>query len=270
MLLVAFMTVVFFAIAALVVDLGQARVMRREAQAASDASSLAGMNALYLAGTPTADMPGAIDAAKRFAAGELRRRRGRLGRVHRPGPAEPRPGPGRVVHLLQRPRPAHADARARAGEDDRPQLRGPARGPRHRGLRRRAGQGADRRRGRLRPVRDRAQLPRLPERRRLHLRRRRLRQRRRQHPEQRPGLHRRRHLRRGQRDRPAGRLHAGPADRAGADPRTRWRTTRCPPRPSGDWCPRPTRAAPGARTARASTARSTSPTAPARCSRAST
>ena len=45
-LLVAFMTVVFFAIAALVVDLGQARVMRREAQAASDASSLAGMSAV--------------------------------------------------------------------------------------------------------------------------------------------------------------------------------------------------------------------------------
>ena len=66
-LLVAFMTVVFFAIAALVVDLGQARVMRREAQAASDASSLAGMNALYLAGTPTADMPGAVAAAKGFA-----------------------------------------------------------------------------------------------------------------------------------------------------------------------------------------------------------
>ncbi|MGZ8757864.1 MAG: pilus assembly protein TadG-related protein, partial [Aeromicrobium sp.] len=40
-ILVAVMTVMLFGIAALVVDLGQARVVRGEAQAASDASALA-------------------------------------------------------------------------------------------------------------------------------------------------------------------------------------------------------------------------------------
>ena len=67
-LLVVTMSMIIFGIAALVVDLGQARVMRQEAQAASDASSLAGMNALYLAGTPTPDLPGAVTAAKDYAA----------------------------------------------------------------------------------------------------------------------------------------------------------------------------------------------------------
>ncbi len=66
-LLVAAMTVLLFGIAALVVDLGQARVLKREAQAASDSSALAAANALYLAGTPTADVPGAVAAAKRYA-----------------------------------------------------------------------------------------------------------------------------------------------------------------------------------------------------------
>ena len=67
-ILVAVMTVVIFGIAALVADLGQARVVRGEAQAASDASALAAGNALYLSGTDTADIPGAIAAAHSYAA----------------------------------------------------------------------------------------------------------------------------------------------------------------------------------------------------------
>lgn len=66
-ILVAVMTVALFGIAALVADLGQARVVRNEAQAASDASALAAGNALYLAGTQTADVTGAIAAAKSYA-----------------------------------------------------------------------------------------------------------------------------------------------------------------------------------------------------------
>ena len=67
-LLVAVMTTALFGVAALVVDLGAARVMRSEAQAASDASALAAGNALYLSGSRTADVVGAIAAAKSFAA----------------------------------------------------------------------------------------------------------------------------------------------------------------------------------------------------------
>lgn len=66
--LVAAMTIVLFGIAALVVDLGQARVVRRDAQAASDSSALAAANALYLAGIPTPDINGAVQAAKKYAA----------------------------------------------------------------------------------------------------------------------------------------------------------------------------------------------------------
>ena len=66
--LVAAMSLIFFGIAALVVDLGQARVVRREAQAASDASALAGMNAMYVSGTKTPDLPGAVAAVKSYAA----------------------------------------------------------------------------------------------------------------------------------------------------------------------------------------------------------
>lgn len=66
-LLVAAMTVVLFGVAALVVDLGQARVLRREAQAASDSSALAGMNAAYLSGRLEADVPAAVAAAKYYA-----------------------------------------------------------------------------------------------------------------------------------------------------------------------------------------------------------
>ena len=67
-LLVAAMTVVIFGVAALVADLGQARVVRGEAQAASDSSALAAANALYLAGVPTPDFAGAVKAAKSYAA----------------------------------------------------------------------------------------------------------------------------------------------------------------------------------------------------------
>ncbi len=67
-LLVAAMTVVIFGVAALVADLGQARVVRGEAQAASDSSALAAANALYLAGVPTPDFASAVQAAKHYAA----------------------------------------------------------------------------------------------------------------------------------------------------------------------------------------------------------
>jgi hypothetical protein len=66
--LVAAMTVLLFGVAALVADLGQARVVRREAQAASDSSALAAANALYLAGVPTPNIAGAVQAAKQYAA----------------------------------------------------------------------------------------------------------------------------------------------------------------------------------------------------------
>lgn len=67
-ILVAAMSLLFFGIAALVADLGQARVVRREAQAASDSSALAGMNAMYVSGTKTPDLAGAVAAAKTYAA----------------------------------------------------------------------------------------------------------------------------------------------------------------------------------------------------------
>lgn len=61
------MSVLLFGIAALVADLGQARVVKNEAQAASDASALAAGNALYLSGTRTADVHAAVLAAKEYA-----------------------------------------------------------------------------------------------------------------------------------------------------------------------------------------------------------
>jgi Flp pilus assembly protein TadG len=67
-ILVAVMSVVLFGIAALVADLGQARVVRGEAQAASDASALAAGNALYLDGTKTPHISEAIAAARSYAA----------------------------------------------------------------------------------------------------------------------------------------------------------------------------------------------------------
>lgn len=71
-MLVATMSLLFFSIAALIVDLGQARLMRREAQAASDSSALAAGNALYLAGTQTPDFTGAVAAAKSYASKNYR------------------------------------------------------------------------------------------------------------------------------------------------------------------------------------------------------
>lgn len=70
-LMVVVMSTILFTIAALVVDLGQARVLRQEAQAASDSSALAAMNAMYLSGTPVANITGpggAVEAAKEYAA----------------------------------------------------------------------------------------------------------------------------------------------------------------------------------------------------------
>lgn len=67
-LMVAIMSVVLFGVAALVADLGQARVVKNEAQAASDASALAAGNALYLSGTRTPNVYAAIKAAKEYAA----------------------------------------------------------------------------------------------------------------------------------------------------------------------------------------------------------
>lgn len=66
--LVGLLTIIMFTLTALVVDLGMARVVRREAQVASDASTLAAANTLYLSGTSTPDVTGAIDAAKSYAA----------------------------------------------------------------------------------------------------------------------------------------------------------------------------------------------------------
>jgi hypothetical protein len=64
--LVAVLTLVLFAIAALVVDLGLARDTRRQAQNAADASALAAANAMYATGV--ADVAAATAAAKRYAA----------------------------------------------------------------------------------------------------------------------------------------------------------------------------------------------------------
>ena len=58
--------VMLFVLAALVVDLGHARDVRRQAQNAADASALAAGNALYLAGA--ADLSAATAAAKSYAA----------------------------------------------------------------------------------------------------------------------------------------------------------------------------------------------------------
>jgi hypothetical protein len=66
--LVGVLTIVMFTLTALVVDLGMARVVRREAQVASDSSTLAAANALYLSGTSTPDVSGAVAAAKTYAA----------------------------------------------------------------------------------------------------------------------------------------------------------------------------------------------------------
>ncbi len=67
-LLVGLLTIVMFTITALVVDLGMARVVRHEAQVASDSSALAAANALYLSGNSTPDLSAATQAAESYAA----------------------------------------------------------------------------------------------------------------------------------------------------------------------------------------------------------
>ena len=72
-ILVAVLSVTMFTLVALVVDLGMARVVRRQAQVASDASSLAAATALYAhasydTGAPQPDFDAAVTAAKGYAA----------------------------------------------------------------------------------------------------------------------------------------------------------------------------------------------------------
>lgn len=72
-ILVAVLSVTMFTLVALVVDLGMARVVRRQAQVASDASALAAATALYAhasydTGAPEPDFDAAVTAAKGYAA----------------------------------------------------------------------------------------------------------------------------------------------------------------------------------------------------------
>jgi hypothetical protein len=66
-ILVAVFSIVMFAVGALVVDLGVARVTRRDAQNAADSAALAAANALYPSGS-TPNFDAAVTAAKAFAA----------------------------------------------------------------------------------------------------------------------------------------------------------------------------------------------------------
>ena len=102
-ILVAVMTVALFGIAALVADLGQARVVRGEAQAASDASALAAGNALYLVGHADGRRPRRDRRGEVLRAEELRRADRGLGLLHRPGGVGV-PGAGHAVHLVRRRR----------------------------------------------------------------------------------------------------------------------------------------------------------------------
>ncbi len=65
-ILVSVFSIVMFVVAALIVDLGMARVTRRDAQNAADAAALAAANALYPSGS-TPDFTAAVTAAKAFA-----------------------------------------------------------------------------------------------------------------------------------------------------------------------------------------------------------
>lgn len=65
-ILVAVFAIVLFGFGALIVDLGMARVTRRDAQNAADAAALAAANALYANGQ-TPDFGAAVTAAKAFA-----------------------------------------------------------------------------------------------------------------------------------------------------------------------------------------------------------
>ena len=66
-LFVAILAVVLFGFAAVVVDLGSARVERRQAQSSADASALAGGNALYAVGSLVPDYAAAEAAVKAYA-----------------------------------------------------------------------------------------------------------------------------------------------------------------------------------------------------------
>lgn len=66
-LFVAILAVVLFGFAAIVVDLGSARMERRQAQSSADASALAGGNALYAAGSLIPNFTAAEAAVKAYA-----------------------------------------------------------------------------------------------------------------------------------------------------------------------------------------------------------
>lgn len=66
-IVMALCALVCFGLAATVVDLGQARDVRRQSQAAADASALAGGNRLYLT-SQTADLTAAADEVRAYAA----------------------------------------------------------------------------------------------------------------------------------------------------------------------------------------------------------
>jgi hypothetical protein len=59
-----------FVLAALIVDMGLAKVMRRNAQAAADSAALAAVNVLY-ANSTTPDFAGAVAAVKQYAAANV-------------------------------------------------------------------------------------------------------------------------------------------------------------------------------------------------------
>ncbi|GIM67674.1 hypothetical protein Pve01_89480 [Planomonospora venezuelensis] len=66
-IIVAVMTTVLFILSAFVIDLGQARTERREAQNTADAAALAGGNVLFPTGSTTPDYAAAEAAAKAYA-----------------------------------------------------------------------------------------------------------------------------------------------------------------------------------------------------------
>ena len=69
-ILVSLFCVVMFVLAALIVDMGMAKVMRRNAQAAADAAALAAVNVLYANGA-TPDFTAAVAAIKQFASANV-------------------------------------------------------------------------------------------------------------------------------------------------------------------------------------------------------
>jgi hypothetical protein len=69
-IVVSFFSVVMFMFGALIVDLGVARVTRRDAQNAADASALAAADALYPSG-PTPDFAASVAAVKAYASANL-------------------------------------------------------------------------------------------------------------------------------------------------------------------------------------------------------